>query len=211
MHIFVKSRFVAAFTLAVSTSAFAVTPALMGSCDSDGECSAIFSRSLPEAKAVCGERSASVAWRKDSKPLLLQCTGSATDQEENVNYLVNGRDVVGLNYGRYVKISFLEQNPATSVPDKFGAVPVCAPANVDKLHTSTFVLLDKRPGDSGTSYCYDVTYLSTSDGGVRLDTNSGTVKATDRAHFVGYVSDRTQRRIEKLIQIFQTWHGLQRR
>lgn len=209
MRMFVKSRLVVAFTFAASTSAFAVTPPLFGSCDSDGECSAVFNRSLSEAKAVCGERTASVAWRKDSEPLLLQCAGSATDQEGNVNYLVNGRNVVGLNYGRYIKISFLEQNPATSVPDKFGAVPVCAPMNMDKLHTSTFVLLDKRPRDSGASYCYDVTYLSTPGGAVRLDTNTGTVKATDKAHFVGHVSDRPRQRIERLIQVFQTWHDQQ--
>jgi hypothetical protein len=206
---FVKSRLIAVFTLAVLTNAFAVSPPLFGSCDSDGECSAIFNHSLPEAKAVCGERSASVAWRKDSKSLLLQCMGSATDQEDNVSYLINGREVVGLNYGRYVKISFLQQNPATSVPDKFSSVPVCAPANVEKLHTSAFVLLDKRPGDLGTSYCYDITYLSTPGGGVRLDTNAGTVKAIDRTHFIGHVSDQTRQRIEKLIQVLRTWHGQQ--
>jgi hypothetical protein len=209
MHMFVKSRLVAIFTLAASTSAFAVTPSLFGSCDSDGECSAIFNRSLPEVKALCGERTASVAWVKDSRPLLLQCVSSATDQEDNVNYLINGRDVVGLNYGRYVKISFLQQNPATSVPDKFGSVPVCTPANVEKLHTSAFVLLDKRPGESGTSDCYDVTYLSTSGDGVRLDTNAGTVRATDRAHFSGRVSNRTRQRVERLIQLFQTWRDQQ--
>jgi hypothetical protein len=204
-----KSKLVSAFILAASTLAFAGIPALFGNCDNDGECSAIFNRSLPEAKAVCGERPASVAWTKHSKLLLLQCVGSASDQEDDMNYLVNGRDVVGLNYGRYVKISFLEQNPATPVADKFGAVPVCTPAKVDKLHVSTFVLLGKRPDKSGSSSCYDVTYLSASGSNVRLEINEGTVKFTDRAHFVGHLSDRTRQRIEKLIQVFETWHDQQ--
>ncbi|WP_133663804.1 hypothetical protein [Paraburkholderia sp. BL10I2N1] len=64
----VKSRLIAVFALAASTSAFAATPSLFGSCDSDGERSAIFDRSLPEAKALCGERPASVAWRMNSSP-----------------------------------------------------------------------------------------------------------------------------------------------
>lgn len=209
MHMFAKSRLVAVFILMVSTGAFAITPSLFGNCDSDGECSAIFERSLPEAKALCGERPASVAWRKNSKPLLLQCMDSGTDQEDNLNYVVIGRDIVGLNYGRYVKISFLQQDPGTSVPDKFGTVPVCFPANLEKLRTTTFVLLDKRPGESGAPYCYDVTYLSISNDNVRLDTKAGIVKSTDRSHFLGRVTDRTRQRIERLLQVFQTWHEQQ--
>lgn len=205
----VKSRLVGVFALAASTSALAAAPSLFGSCDGDGECSAVFNRSLPEAKSLCGERPASVAWRRDSKPLLLQCMGLETDQDDNVNYVINGHDVVGLNYGRYVKISFLQQNPATPIPDKFSAVPVCAPADVDRLRTSTFVLLDKRPGGSGAPYCYNVTYVSTSDEGVRLDTNAGAVSTTDKAHFSGHISNRTRQRVKALIQVFQTWHDQQ--
>ncbi|MDH6153107.1 MULTISPECIES: hypothetical protein [Paraburkholderia] len=209
MHMFVKFRLAAALTLTASMSALAATPSLFGSCDSNGECSAIFSRSLSEAKALCGERITSIAWRKDSKPILLQCVGSATDGEDNVSYIVNESDVVGLNYGRYVKINFLQQNPAAPVPDKFGEVPVCVPANLEKLQKSTFVLLYKRPDETGDSYCYDITYLSSSVGGVRLDTNTGTVSATDRTYFSGHASDRTRQRVKKLIQVFQTWHDEQ--
>ncbi|TDN70783.1 hypothetical protein B0G77_4279 [Paraburkholderia sp. BL10I2N1] len=126
-----------------------------------------------------------------------------------MNYVINGSHVVGPNYGRYVKISFLRQNLATSVPDKFGTMPVCAPANVEKLRTSTLVLVDKRPGEPGTSYCYDVTYLSTEGDSVRLDTDAGTVSATDETHFAGHISDRTLQRVKRLIQVFQTWHGQQ--
>jgi hypothetical protein len=209
MHMFVNSRLVAAFILLASPSAFAATPSLFGNCDSNGECSAIFSRSLPEAKALCGERTASVAWRKDSKPLLLQCMGFGTDHEDNANYVVSGPDVVGLNYGRYVKVSFLQQNPMTSIPDKFGAVPVCSPPSVEKLRTTTFVLLDKRPAKSGASYCYDVTYLNASDHSVQLDTNVRTVKPTDKSYFAGRLADRTRERVERLLQVFQTWHNQQ--
>jgi len=209
MHMFVKSRLAAVFTLTASMSAFAATPSLFGSCDSNGECSAIFSRSLTEAKALCGERTASVAWRKDSKPILLQCVGSATDGEGSVSYIVNGSDVVGLNYGRYVKVNFLQQNPAASVPDKFGAMSLCAPANLEKLRKSTFVLLYKRPDATADSYCYDVSYLSTLGGGVQLDTNAATVSAADRTYFSGHASNRTRLRVKKLIQVFQTWHDEQ--
>ncbi len=205
MHMFVKSRLAAVLTLTASMGALAATPSLFGSCDSNGECSAIFSRSLPEAKALCGERTASVAWRKDSTPILLQCVGSATDGEDNVSYVVNGGVVVGLDYGRYVKTSFLQQNPAASIPDKFGAVPVCAPANLEKLHKSTFVLLYKRPEEAADSYCYDVTYLTTSVGGIRLDTNAATVSATDKTYFSGHASDRTRQSVKKLMRVFQTW------
>ncbi|WP_322032669.1 hypothetical protein [Paraburkholderia sp. J76] len=186
-------------------NALATTPSLFGGCDSNGECSAIFSSSLPEAKSLCGERTAFIAWRKDSKPILLQCMGSATDGEDNVSYIVNGSDVVGLNYGRYVKINFLQQNPAASVPGKFGTTPVCAPANLEKLHKSTFALLYKRPDDTADYYCYDVAYLSASSGGVRLDTNATTVSASDKNYFSGPASARTRLRVKKLTQVFQTW------
>lgn len=134
---------------------------------------------------------------------MLQCVGSATDEEDNVSYIVNGSEGVGLNYGRYVKINFLQQNPAAPVPDKFGSVPVCVPANLEKLHKSAFVLLYKRPDETGSSYCYDITYLSTSVGGVRLETNARTVSATDRTYFSGHTPDP---RVKKLIQLFRTWH-----
>ncbi|WP_162601021.1 hypothetical protein [Paraburkholderia sp. C35] len=204
-----KSRFAAALTLAASVTVLAATPSLVGSCDSYGECSAIFSHSVPEAKAICGERTASVAWRKNSKPFLLQCLGSATDGEDSVNYVVDGSNVTGLNYGRFVKANFLQQNPTASVPDKFGTVPTCAPANLEKLHKSTFVLLYKRPDETTDSYCYDVTYLSTSGSDIRLDTNVATVSATDRTYFSGPTSDRTRQRVNKLIQMFRTWHDNQ--
>jgi hypothetical protein len=192
-----------------SPSAFAATPSLFGSCDSNGECSAIFNRSLPEAKALCGERTASVAWRRDSKSFLLQCVGFGTDHEDNSNYVVNGLDIVGLNYGRYVKVSLLQQSPSTLVPDKFGAVQVCSPPSLVKLRTTTFVLLDKRPTKSGASYCYDVTYLNASDHSVQLDTNVGTVKPNDKSYFAGRLTDRTRQRVERLFQAFQTWHNQQ--
>jgi hypothetical protein len=206
MLMFVKSSVIAALTLTVSMSAFAATPSVFGSCDNNRECSAIFSRSLPEAKALCGERTASVIWRKNFQPILLQCVGAATDEEDNVSYIVNGSDVVGLNYGRSVKVNFLQQNPAASIPDKFGSVRICAPANLEKLHNSTFVLLFKRPDETGDSYCYDVTYLSTSVGGVRLDTNARTLSPTNKTYFSGHTSARTRRRVKELIQVFQTWH-----
>jgi len=209
--VFVKFRLFSAFTLtvAIATSAFAATPPLFGSCDSNGECSAVFIRTLPEAKALCGDRPASVAWRKDSTLLLLQCIGSGTDREDSTSYLINGSGIVGLNYGRYVKISFMKQNPTTPIPDKFGTVPVCAPANVDKLRTSTFVLLDKRPGDSTTPYCYDVTYLITTGDSVQLDTNVGTVQTTDKSYFAERISARTRQHVERLVQIFRMWHDRQ--
>lgn len=205
MHMSVKFRLAAVLTLTASMSTLAATPALFGGCDSNGECSTIFNRSLPDVKTLCGERVTFIAWRKDSGSILLQCVGSATDGEQDVSYMVNGGNVVGLNSGRYIKINFLQSNPTASIPDKFGEMPVCAPANLEKLHKSTFVLLYKRPDDARDSYCYDITYLTSSVGGVRLDTNTGTVSTTDRTYFSGHIPDQTRQHVKKLIQMFQTW------
>lgn len=206
---FVKSRITAVLALTASMNAAAASPSLFGSCDDNGECSAIFIRTLPEAKALCGQRTTSIAWRKNSKPILLQCVGSATDEEDNTSYVVNGVDVVGLNYGRYVKVDFLRQNSAASVAAPLGSLPFCGPADPEKLHNSAFVLLYKRPNENQDFYCYDVTYLSTTAGGVQLDTSAGIVAATNRTYFSGHTSNRTKQRVKELSQMFETWRDEQ--
>jgi len=117
---FAKSSFIACVTIfaSISAAASAVPSPLFGSCDNNGECSAVFNRSVSETQLLCGTKTASIAWRKNSAALLLQCTGSDT-AEENRNYVVDGRNVIGLNYGRYVKTHFLQQNPEGAVQHQF--------------------------------------------------------------------------------------------
>jgi len=203
---FAKSSFIACVTIfaSISAAASAVPSPLFGSCDNNGECSAVFNRSVSETQLLCGTKTASIAWRKNSAALLLQCTGSDT-AEENRNYVVDGRNVIGLNYGRYVKTHFLQQNPEGAVPDKFGSTPVCTAANKEKLLTSTFVLLDKRPGESGVPYCYDITYLSPISGAFQLNTNAGPVSANDQDHFLANISGQKKQYIQRLIEVFSKW------
>lgn len=203
---FVKSSLVAWFAAFASISAVAstATAPLFGSCDADGECSAVFDRSVKETRPICGANIASIAWRKNSSVVLLQCVGSDT-AEENKNFLVDGDSVIGLNYGRYVKVGFLQQSQDVVVPDKFGSTPLCSPADRKKLSESMFVLLDKRPGESGTAYCYDITYLSSVAGVFHLDTNAGPIIANDRDHFMARVPSRTKRQIKRLVEIFSGW------
>ncbi|MFM0647418.1 hypothetical protein PQR14_24120 [Paraburkholderia bryophila] len=206
---FVKYGLIAWVTAFTSISVVAsAAPPLFGSCDNDGECSAVFDRSVPEAQSLCGSKTTSIAWRKNATELLLQCTGSDT-AENNRNYVVDDSNVIGLSYGRYVKISFLQQNPSAAVPDKFGSTLVCAAADIEKLHTSTFVLLDKRPGESGTSYCYGITYLAFKSGAFQLSTNKNSISASDHEHYLAHVSSQTKQRAQRLLEVFRKWQGEQ--
>lgn len=119
---FAKLDFVACFAALASLNAAALGAPmpLFGSCDANGECSAEFNRSLQETRPVCGVEVAAIAWRKNSSVALLQCVGPDT-AEENKNFLVDGDNVSGLNFGRYIKVGFLQQSQGVAVPDKFGS------------------------------------------------------------------------------------------
>ena len=203
---FAKRDFVVCFAALASLNAVALGAPmpLFGNCDANGECSAEFTRPLQETRPVCGTNIVSIAWRKNSSVILLQCVGSDT-AEENKNFLVDGDSVIGLNYGRYVKVGFLQQSQDVVVPDRFGSTPLCSPADRKKLSASMFVLLDKRPGESGMAYCYDITYLSSVAGVFHLDTNASPIIANDRDHFMARVPSRTKRQIKRLVEIFSGW------
>lgn len=205
-----KRDFVACFAAVASLNAGALgaTIPLVGSCGADGECSAVFDQSMKETRPVCGAKIASIAWQKNSSVVLLQCVGSDT-AEENKNYFVDGDKVIGLNYGRYVKVGFLKQSQDVTAPDKYGTTPLCSPVDTKKLSESMFVLLDKRPGESGAAYCYDVTYLSSVAGAFHVDTNAGPILPNDRDHFMVRVPSQTKRQVKRLVHMFSGWKASQ--
>jgi hypothetical protein len=184
MHMLLKINSVLLGVI-MSTTVFAApltTPEnfIASGCDAAGECHGQLKISGSSAESLCSSTSMTLAWRKNRMPMLMTCN-ITKDDDGGRSFVVSGKTVTELTYGRFVSISALIDNPDMNIPDRFSQKPLCSPASIRKLKKATFTLLNKTPSNNG--YCYEVTYIHAGDRRVYIERNNGLVDPRDSNYF----------------------------
>jgi hypothetical protein len=154
-------------------------------CDNNNLCSAFFENESAKVEKFCNPSHFSITWKRGREIYLFQCRGRGTTEGENKNWIVDIQHNIyfKVGYGRFYDQNKLIANPDIRIPDSFQARPLCHPAIDEKLRTSDFVLLDKRPSDDEQNpYCYEPTYLTISGGQFHILTSEGTLHRSDADH-----------------------------
>ncbi len=180
---------------------------LVGDCNGRNECVVTANGKISRKDRLCESANLSTLWIKGSEKYLIQCRGGDT-AEDNVVWIVDTRaGFFGrLDYGRFIKKSTLEKNPDVEIPDQFRARNLCDPIDVNKLESSDFVLLDKRPTDKDDNpYCYAPTYLTLKSGKLAIEISVDGVTRHDPDHAVHSVSTRDRKNLNSLLSTLRQW------
>lgn len=113
--------------------------------------------------APCSDDSVLVAYSQASGATLLQCS-HPSDPEDNRTFVYDRNDAATKSYefrgGRFIRPDYLSTAVSEGIPDKFGAVPLCAVKDRRIAATGELILADNQPGDSrGAPYCYRIHYV----------------------------------------------------
>ncbi len=129
---------------------------------SDGVCVInVLSKAL--IVAPCSDDSVVVAYSQASGATLLQCS-HPSDPEDNRTFVYDRNDAATKSYefrgGRFIRPDYLSTAVSEGIPDKFGAVPLCAVKDRRIAATGELLLADKQPGESQVApYCYRIHYV----------------------------------------------------
>jgi hypothetical protein len=150
----------------------------------NGECVVFINDKTPAAEALCDDAPVTIRWIDGENVFLTTCAATGT-AEQNTNFLSDaaGNHASKLVYGRPVLKQFVRQRPEGPVPDKFAPRPYCTPPSLQKVATSTFVLLDKLPANTQNGYCFEPTYVYYDQGQIAIDTAKGKIAVSDKDYF----------------------------
>jgi hypothetical protein len=175
-----------------------------GTCNGN-ECSLVLDSHLPESGNLCKTSALSIHWKNGSDVYLVQCDCDCSMQQ-NTNWVVDktAAKVYGFSYGRYVNKSFLEGATAdTEMPDRFAIVKLCQAPLAEKLESSTFVLLNKLPSEKVPPYCYEVTYVTLSNGSLTLSNNKMVISRNNQDYWMSEVSSDDQSALLSIVGAIQ--------
>ena len=143
---------------------------------SDGVCVVnVFSKAL--IVAPCADDSVLVAYSQASGATLIQCS-DPEDQEDNKALVYDRHDVTAQAYefrgGRFIRPDYLATATSEGIPDKFGAVPLCAAKDRRPAASGEMLLAAKQPSDSQDApYCYRIHYVVAGAGNLHVAGDDG--------------------------------------
>ena len=143
---------------------------------SDGVCVInVFSKAL--IVAPCADDSVLVAYSQASGATLIQCS-DPEDQEDNEALVYDRHDVTAQAYefrgGRFIRPDYLATATSEGIPDKFGAVPLCAARDRRPAASGELLLTVKQPNDSqDVPYCYRIHYVIVEKGALHIVSDDG--------------------------------------
>jgi hypothetical protein len=126
---------------------------------SDGVCVInVLSKAL--IVAPCTDDSVLVAYSQTSGATLLQCS-DPSDPQDNRIFVYYRKDAAAKSYefrgGRFIRPGYLATAVTEGIPDRFGAVPLCAVKDRRNAATGELLLAEKQPSDSqGAPYCFRI-------------------------------------------------------
>ncbi|WGS50869.1 hypothetical protein LFL96_05025 [Paraburkholderia sp. D15] len=189
--------FAVASTTALASGTLDAKNFVRTGCNSYGVCAGQIFLKGTSATNLCDSDTMTIAWRKTQGTMLMVCNSKDTAEDNNA-YVVSKSSVVGLNFGRYVDMVAIASNPNIEIPDQFSSKPLCAPASMEKLNSSDFLLLNKVPRNG--SYCYDVAYLKVKDNSpLQIEIENKYVKPGDSDFYSGKLK---QEKIKSARKIF---------
>lgn len=108
--------------------------------------------------APCKGRSILVAYSRTGGATLIQCS-TPDAVSESLSYLFDrhaaGGPAFELRGARFIKPDFLEEAVETGIPDRFGAVPLCAPPKPGTAASGELLLVVRTAGPRvGEDECY---------------------------------------------------------
>ncbi|WP_162877995.1 SH3 domain-containing protein [Trinickia diaoshuihuensis] len=170
------------FCLFAYETAHATEPA--ASACANGECVVFVNDKPPAAEALCDGVAVTIRWTVGGNVFLTTCEDAGT-VEQNTNFLSDaaGNHAIKLVYGRPVLKQFVRQHPGGPVPDKFAPRPYCTPPLLQKVATSAFILLDKRPASTENGYCFEPTYVHYDKGQVTIDTAKARIAVSNKDYY----------------------------
>jgi len=152
----------------------------------NNECVVFVNDKSPVAEAVCGDAAVTLRWNVGGNAFLTTCEDAGTE-EQDTNFLsdAEGSQARKLVYGRPVLKQFLLQHHSGPVPDKFASRPYCTPPSSRQVSESTFVLLEKRPANTESGYCFEPTYVHYDKEQFTVDTGKGQIACVGSGLFRG--------------------------
>ena len=111
----------------------------------------------------CADDSVLVAYSQSSGATLIQCS-DPDDPEDNKAFVFDRHDATAKSYeflgGRFIRPDYLATAVTEGIPDKMGAVPLCAVKDRRAAAAGELLLAEKQPSDSQDApYCYRIHYV----------------------------------------------------
>ncbi len=143
---------------------------------SDGVC-VVNVFATPLVAAPCIDESVLVAYSQNSGATLIQCTDSS-DPEENKTFVYDRKDASAKSFlfsgGRFIRPDYLATAVREGIPDKLGAVPLCAVKDRRAAAAGELLVAEKQPNDSQDApYCYRIHYVVATSGTLRVVSDEG--------------------------------------
>jgi hypothetical protein len=120
----------------------------------------------------CSDDSVLVAYSQSSGATLIQCS-DPSDPGDNKAFVFDRHEATSESYefrgGRFVRPDYLATAVTEGIPDKMGAVPLCAVKDRRAAAAGELLLADKQPNDSQAApYCYRIHYVVAGKGTLRI-------------------------------------------
>jgi hypothetical protein len=94
-------------------------------------------------------------------------------------------------YGRFVKLSFARNvTDKTEVPDRFSSVKLCKVPSSGAGESSLFALLHKRPDETISPYCYEMTFVARKNGRAVLRGDDGEIASNNQDYWIENIPDK---------------------
>lgn len=143
---------------------------------SDGVCVInVFSTSL--IAPPCVDDSVLVAYSQASGATLIQCSDRES-AKDNKAFVYDRHKLASTSFefrgGRFIRPDYLVTAVSEGIPDKFGAVPLCAVKERRPAASGELLLAEKQPNDSpGAPYCYRIHYVVVGKAGLQVIGDNG--------------------------------------
>ena len=125
----------------------------------------------------CTGDSVLVAYSQVSGATLIQCS-DPSDPEDNKAFVYDRNHTAAKTYefrgGRFIRPNYLATAVSEGIPDRFGAVPLCAAKDRRPAADGELLLAEKRPNDSKEApYCYCIHYVMAGKGTLQVVGDDG--------------------------------------
>jgi hypothetical protein len=143
---------------------------------SDGVCVVnVFAATL--ITAPCIDESVLVAYSQGNGATLIQCS-DPSDPEENKAFVYDRKAASASSFllsgGRFIRPDYLATAVTEGIPDKLGAVPLCAVKDRRPAAPGDLLLAEKQPNDSQEApYCFRIHYVVAEKGMVQVVGDDG--------------------------------------
>ncbi|KAB0641028.1 hypothetical protein [Burkholderia stagnalis] len=166
------------------------------------ECSKSIETSSTDANPICEDSNLVVSWNR-TRPsyYMVTCSCNCTMQL-NSNWLVDKKNgnIYGF-LGRNINLSFLGQvDGATEVPDRFAPVKLCSAPKDYQDKSNLFALLHKRPDDTVSPYCYEVTFVRRINNKIVLHGEHGEIVPSNEGYWISTIEEWRKKKLHSIVR-----------